>query len=80
MSPPETSTQKPPERFSISSWPHDSVLGVDKEIIIQKFLDQLPRRHEVAKGDVRISAVVIDVDDKSGRARSIDSLWEPVEL
>jgi metallophosphoesterase (TIGR00282 family) len=60
--------------------PHDSVLGVDKEIIIEKFLTQMPRRHEIARGDVRISGVVIETDDASGRALSIERICEPVEL
>lgn len=60
--------------------PHDSVLGVEKDIIIQKFLDQMPQRHEVARGDVRISAVVIDADESTGRANSILRISEPVEL
>ncbi len=50
------------------------------EFIVGKFLDQLPRRHEVAKGDVRISAVVVDVDNPSGKALAITRLCEPVEL
>ncbi len=60
--------------------PHDSVLGVKREIIVAKFLDQLPRRHEVATGDVRISGALIDVDDDTGQARSIERISRPVEL
>lgn len=60
--------------------PHDSVLGVRKEIIIQKFLDQLPCRHEVAKGDVRICGAILDIDDETGRARSIVRLSESIAL
>jgi metallophosphoesterase (TIGR00282 family) len=59
---------------------HDSVLGVDKGIIIQKFLDQLPRRHEVAQGDVRICGAVIEIDDASGRSASIARICEPIAL
>lgn len=43
--------------------PHDSVIGMDKQGIVQKFLNGLPARFEVAQGDVRLNAVVIDVDD-----------------
>lgn len=60
--------------------PHDSVLGIEREIVIGRFLDALPRRHEVAKGNVRISAAVVEVDALSGRALSIARLSEPVEL
>ncbi len=50
--------------------PHDSVLGVEKEIIIKKFLDGMPAKFDLAKEDVHWGAVVIDVDDY-GRANSI---------
>lgn len=52
--------------------PYDSVIGVDKNQIIQKFFDQMPRRFETATGDPRFSAVLIDVDESTGRARSIE--------
>ncbi len=50
--------------------PHDSVIGVDKEIILNRFLTQMPVRFEVAEGDVRIEGVLIDADD-DGRATAI---------
>ena len=52
--------------------PYDSVIGVDKNQIIQKFFDQMPRRFETATGDPRFSAVLIDADESTGRARSIE--------
>ncbi|MBZ5535996.1 MAG: TIGR00282 family metallophosphoesterase [Acidobacteriia bacterium] len=52
--------------------PYDSVIGVDKNQIIQKFFDQMPRRFESATGDPRLSAVLIEVDELMGRARSIE--------
>jgi 2',3'-cyclic-nucleotide 2'-phosphodiesterase len=60
--------------------PHDSVLGVKREIVIQRFIDQMPCRFEVAKEGVRINAVLVEVDEASGRALSIDRISEPVEL
>ncbi len=51
--------------------PYDSVIGIDKQAIIQKFLNQMPGRFEVAKGDVRLSAVLIEADPEAGRALSI---------
>jgi metallophosphoesterase (TIGR00282 family) len=53
------------------SGPFDSVIGVEKEQVIKKFLDQLPARFEVARGDPRLSAVVIDADPGNGEAISI---------
>jgi metallophosphoesterase (TIGR00282 family) len=52
--------------------PYDSVIGVDKEQILQRFLNNMPIRFEPATGDVRLAAVVIDCDPASGRAASIE--------
>jgi 2',3'-cyclic-nucleotide 2'-phosphodiesterase len=52
--------------------PHDSVIGVDKEIIVAKFLNQIPARFEPALGDVRLNAVEIEVDEETGKASSIN--------
>jgi hypothetical protein len=54
--------------------PRDSVLGIEPEIIVGRFRDGVPRRFEVAGGPVQFNSVVIDVDEASGRARSIERL------
>ncbi|MGA8366017.1 MAG: TIGR00282 family metallophosphoesterase [Candidatus Acidiferrales bacterium] len=54
--------------------PHDSVIGMEKHGILQKFLDGMPARFAVAEGDVQMNTVLLDVDESSGRARSIDRL------
>lgn len=51
--------------------PRDSVIGVKKDLVINKFITQLPVRFEVAGGLYQLNAVIIDVDDKTGRAISI---------
>lgn len=51
--------------------PYDSVIGIEKQTVIRKFLDQLPKRFEVAKGDTRLCGVLIEADAESGRAVSI---------
>ena len=50
----------------------DSVIGVRKEEPIQKFLTQLPAKFEVAKKDLRMNAVVMTIDEASGRALGIE--------
>jgi len=40
--------------------PYDSVIGVQKELIIARFLNNMPVRFEAATGDVRLCAVVVD--------------------
>ena len=54
--------------------PYDSVIGIEKQSVIQKFLSQLPVRFEVAKGDVRLNAVLIEADPLTGRAASIQRI------
>src|SRR5438093_7472295 len=60
--------------------PRDSVLGIDPAIIVGRFLDHLPRRFEVAAGVVQFNSVVVEIDDATGSARSIERLdreWTP---
>ena len=54
--------------------PHASVIGMDKQSMIKRFLDGLPARFEVGEGDVRMNAVVVDADEETGLARSISRL------
>jgi metallophosphoesterase (TIGR00282 family) len=54
----------------------DSVIGVKKEVSIQKFLTKRPVRYEPAEGPGGYGAVVIDIDEGSGKARSILRLRE----
>jgi metallophosphoesterase (TIGR00282 family) len=54
--------------------PYDSVIGVDAEIIVQRFVHGMPGRFETAKGDPRFAAVVVDVDPQTGRARGIERM------
>lgn len=51
--------------------PVDSVLGVKKEIIIEKFLTALPLSHKVATGDAILNAVVVTIDTKTKLALNI---------
>jgi hypothetical protein len=54
--------------------PYDSVIGVEKDLILQRFTTGMPSRFETAKGDPRFAAAVIDVDEESGRARAIERM------
>ena len=54
--------------------PYDGVIGVKKELVVGKFLNNMPVRFEAATGDVRLSAVVIDCEETTGRARSIERI------
>ena len=60
--------------------PIDSVIGMERDAVIKGFISQLPRQFEVAQDNVVLQGVVVDVDDKNGRAREIRRLripWEP---
>jgi len=51
--------------------PYDGVIGVEREAVIRKFLTALPVRFESATGRGQLSAVVIDIDEATGRATAI---------
>ncbi|MGQ9755597.1 MAG: TIGR00282 family metallophosphoesterase [Desulfotomaculales bacterium] len=51
--------------------PRDSVIGVKKGIVIDRFMTQMPKRFEVATGAYQLNAVMITVDEKTGRSRHI---------
>jgi len=51
--------------------PRDSVIGVIKENIIEKFLTNMPQKFTVAKRDVWINGVVMDIDEKTGKTKTI---------
>ena len=52
----------------------DSVIGIGKEEAIRKFLTQMPVKFEVPKKDIRLNAVVVGIDEASGRALSIERI------
>lgn len=54
--------------------PYDGVIGVQKELVVGKFLNGMPVRFEPATGDVRLCGVVVDCDESTGRARGIQRL------
>jgi metallophosphoesterase (TIGR00282 family) len=59
--------------------PHDSVLGRDVDAVLKRFLTQMPQRLEVASGNVILCGVILDLDEDSGRAHSIERLRLPYD-
>lgn len=51
--------------------PYDSVIGVRKDQIVQRFLTQMPMRFEPAEGDARLCAVMVEANPATGLASSI---------
>ena len=56
------------------SGPYDSVIGVEKDLVLQRFLTGMPGKFEAAKGDPRMCAALIECDGATGRALSIRHL------
>lgn len=56
------------------SGPYDSVIGVEKDQVLQRFLTGMPAKFEAAKGDPRMAALLIECDSKTGRATSTQRL------
>jgi len=51
--------------------PYASVIGVQTDIVIQRFLTGLPMRMEAARHSPELHAVIVDVDESTGKARAI---------
>ena len=54
--------------------PVESVIGDEPDGVIRRFLTLIPARIEVAKGPVGVDAVLVDIDDTTGRATAISRL------
>ena len=50
---------------------YNSVIGIEKEIVLKRFLTAMPVRMEAARGGVELHSVIVDADETTGRARSI---------
>jgi metallophosphoesterase (TIGR00282 family) len=57
--------------------PVDSVIGMNKDIVIPRFINLLPARFEVADGEAQLCAALIDIDSTTGHAVAIKRLQVP---
>jgi metallophosphoesterase (TIGR00282 family) len=57
--------------------PYASVIGVEPDIVLEQMLTGLPVKYRVAEGDVRISALLIDLDADSGQCVAVSLIQEP---
>ncbi len=57
----------------------DAVIGIRKELAVEKFLTQLPVRFDVAKKDPVMCGVVFSVDEGTGRATGVQRILEVVD-
>lgn len=58
--------------------PHDSVIGVEARLAIERMRTGMPVRFETASGDVRIEGALVDCDPASGRALRCEAVRVPV--
>jgi metallophosphoesterase (TIGR00282 family) len=58
--------------------PHDSVIGSVQQLALDRFLLQMPNRLEPASANVRICGVIVEIDESSGLATSIERINIPV--
>lgn len=56
------------------SGPYDGIIGVEKELVLARFLTGMPNKFEPAKHDARMAAALIECDGATGRATSIQRL------
>src|SRR3989344_3046732 len=54
--------------------PSNSVIGIRKELALEKFLTKMPKKFEMAGGEGQFNGVVVDIDENSGRANGIKRL------
>jgi metallophosphoesterase (TIGR00282 family) len=51
--------------------PFHSVIGMDKDVAIHRFISQLPSHYKMGQGDTRCCGVVVSIDKQSGKSKSI---------
>ncbi|NLL06253.1 MAG: TIGR00282 family metallophosphoesterase [Clostridiaceae bacterium] len=54
--------------------PHEGIIGVNREIVINKFLTHMPNRFEIAHGSVQFNAVYLEVDEITGKTKKIERI------
>ncbi len=59
--------------------PHDSVIGRKVEPVIEHFLTCMPRKFEMADRDVELHGAIVEIDEKTGKALSIERVRERLE-
>lgn len=51
--------------------PYDSVIGMDKEAALKRFLTSIPERYKLATGNCMFNGVVFDIDDNTGKVVNV---------
>ena len=56
------------------SGPYDSIIGVEKDLVLHKFLTGMPGKFEAAKGNPKMCAALVTCDPETGRATAIQRI------
>ena len=59
--------------------PYDSIIGMDKEVALGRLLGHVPGRFKAATEDARLCGVLIEADERTGRAQSIERIEIPID-
>jgi hypothetical protein len=54
--------------------PYDGVIGADKELVLKKFMTSLPVRLEASKKGAELHAVLVQIEDQTGRCTAIERI------
>lgn len=54
--------------------PYEGIIGVNRDIVINKFLTHMPNRFEIAQGSVQFNAVYLEVDEITGKTTKIERI------
>ena len=54
--------------------PKDSIIGMDPEVALKRFLTQIPERYSCAEGDAMLNAVVFEIDDTTKKVSKIERI------
>jgi 2',3'-cyclic-nucleotide 2'-phosphodiesterase len=58
--------------------PHDSIIGIKKEIILEKLLTGMPKRYDVAESGLELNAVLVEIDMDTGKTTMIKRIKRSV--
>ena len=59
--------------------PLASVIGIRKEVALERFLTQIPWKFDVATEEIELQGVVIDVDPETGKSKDIERIKVPLK-
>jgi hypothetical protein len=59
--------------------PIGSVIGIKRQVAIERFLTQMPRKFDVASTEIELQGVILEINPRNGRSESIRRLKVPLD-